>query len=100
MAPHSPFFAKFVKTQSGTKFLLESFHERLAEVTDVVTGVMFALKVPELSSTYFPTENFRAVLPEPKRSYDRPTRGLRSFQVGAWSTRGKSRSATNRPAGR
>jgi hypothetical protein len=68
MAPHSPFFARFSRTQSGTKFLLASVHERLALVTEVVTGAMLELNVPELSSTYLPTENFSAVLPVPNKS--------------------------------
>ncbi len=37
-APHSPFKAKFPRSQSGTKFLFASVQARDAELTDVLIG--------------------------------------------------------------
>src|SRR5678816_418656 len=47
-----------------------------------------------------PMDSLIAVRPLPKRSYDAPTRGLKSFQFGTFFTGAKSRAGTHGPAGR
>src|ERR1044071_74200 len=73
IAPHSPLDAKLGRSQLGTKSRVASVHDRFADVTDVVTGAMLELNVPELSSRYRPTDSFSAVRPVPVRSYETPS---------------------------
>src|SRR5438046_1569105 len=80
MAPHSPLAAGLVMTQSGTKFLLASAHERVVVTTIRLTGLRpAAMPVAESPCTYLLRVAFSAVFPLPKRSYAAPRRGVRSF---------------------
>src|SRR5205814_2190541 len=78
-APHSPLAPALVRLQSGTKFPLASDHVRFALVTSAFAGLRDRATEVPTDCTYRPSENLRAVLPLPKRSYAAPSRGEMSL---------------------
>src|SRR4051812_10317971 len=80
-APHSPFFAALLRLQFTTKSPL-SVHVRVVLITVRISGFMSrSLLFAVIASMYLPRLNFSAVFPFPKRSYAKPIRGVRSFQL-------------------
>src|SRR3977135_1094202 len=92
--PHSPFNARFARSQSGRKFPLVSFHERVAVLMAVVMGLLLVVMVALFLATYRPSATLSAVLPSPNRSNAAPTRGSQSFHKGTLFTAAKSRAGT------
>src|SRR5262245_21504299 len=75
VGPHSPFAIGLVNSQSGTKLVLLSLHDRVAELTSAFTG--FGLDPSVFSvwpSRYLLKVTLMAVLPSPRRSYASPVR--------------------------
>src|SRR5713101_9922427 len=99
IAPHSPLAAKFPRLQSGTKLPLRgspgpnvaSFHDRVAAFTEVLIGFNSCGTSTFVFATYRPADTLSAVRPSPQRSYEPPSRGFKSFQLGMSSTRAKLR---------
>src|SRR6185503_16457886 len=80
--PHCPFAAGFIRSQAGTRVSI------VAPVIVLVMLVAMKLAGAWLVAVCAPScatprvaLNFTAVLPVPNRSYDAPSRGLRSFQL-------------------
>ncbi len=77
IAPHSPFAAGFIRTQSGTKLRLASFHVRLVLATIELEGARSRPNAPPTACAvkYLFRLAFSAVLPLPKTSNDKPVLG-------------------------
>src|SRR5437762_12291724 len=73
IAPHSPFNAKFDRSQSGVKSLLRSVQLRNAVKTDEANGWKRRVMPLRLSWLERPAEALRAVRPLPWTSRDTPT---------------------------
>ena len=67
-APHSPFATGLLRSQSGTKLALASFHVRLTVFTDVTTGLFACATLTASEPTYRPSATLSAVRPLPSRS--------------------------------
>ncbi|MNC85946.1 hypothetical protein D3C83_15710 [compost metagenome] len=78
--PHSPFWAGFIRSQSGTKSRSASFQLRFVVVTRSAIGLL-AMKMPPIcsASRYWPALTRSDVLPSPKMSYAIPPRSERSL---------------------
>jgi hypothetical protein len=68
IAPHSPFAARFARSQSGMRFPLASFHERFTMLIEAVIGLIAWVIVTEVLSTKRPSAALIAVRPLPNRS--------------------------------
>src|ERR671911_223558 len=95
MAPHSPLAARLARSQSGMRFPLTSFHERLTVLMEAVMGLTFWVTVPDVLSTNRPTAALIAVRPSPNRSYATPIRGFASHHCGTCFTAANLRSGTH-----
>src|SRR5262245_54301504 len=86
IAAHSPFAAKFVRSQSGTKLPFTSFQVRDAFDTTAAAGCSASRYVVLMLDTYRPNEPLIAVLPLPNTSYAAPMRGVTSLKFGTLSS--------------
>src|SRR5262245_6176367 len=98
--PHSPLDKELVKTHWGRRSPLLSVQVRVAVATALVTGSATRVNVrSEPPPRYRPRLTFTAVLPAPDRSYEAPSRGDTSVQLGTLSICWNDRSGTSGPAG-
>src|ERR1700682_6158644 len=79
--PHSPLAAKLPRRGSPGPNV-ESFHDRDPAFTEVLIGFNNCGTSTFDFATYRPADTLSAVRPSPKRSYEPPSRGFKSFQFG------------------
>src|SRR5688572_9645517 len=89
--PHCPCAAGFIRSQFGVRVSIVAPVMVLVMLVEMkLAGAWLVAVCAPSCATPRVALNFTAVLPVPKRSYDAPTRGLRSFQFTTLSSPGST----------